>query len=339
MADNYALIKSYAKSPEILSRFSEIVGENNAASYIYSVIIAVSSDDRLQQCTPQSIMKAAARAATLGMSCDPSIGQAYLVPYGNEATFQIGWRGLRDMAYRTGKILYINVNALYEGQEWIEDQMTGQARIEGQATSHNEIGYFAYIETKDHRVNTRYMSKEEIDMHKERYAKGWKRTGSAWQTAYDKMARKTVLKQLLSTWAELSSDENRYFESVDVIDSIEDMPTVDEVTIVEPERRSQAQIMSELGFESKERETYDYDPNEDDEDYDDNGVPKTQSTYMACVAAGEVPYIGMGDAQKVLKDSKGEIDVAWQVIHDMSEERMAANKKSGGKSANQDSLL
>jgi recombination protein RecT len=83
----------------------EVLGSNNtAAAYISSVIIAVGASEALQQCTPKSIAVSALRAATLGLSVDPALGKAYLVPFKNEATLVVGYKGLIDLATRTENI-------------------------------------------------------------------------------------------------------------------------------------------------------------------------------------------------------------------------------------------
>jgi recombination protein RecT len=249
---NYSAIKKYANSEEIKQIFRGIVGNEHAEGYIYSVIVAVSASDQLQQCTPQSIMRSAARAATLGLSCDPALGQAYLVPFKDEATLIPGWRGIRDMAYRTGQIAKINVGFLAEGQEWVEDQLTGDGHIEGIPKSNKPVGYFAYMKTFSGREHSLYMSNEDIQAHKEKYAKGFNRANSAWNTDFHKMAKKTVLSQLLKQWAPLDPTGAVVANLEYAADGIDEMPDPSEVTIIEGEHRNNKQIMNELGFDTDE---------------------------------------------------------------------------------------
>ena len=102
--DNYLKIKAYGQSPEVMQTFSLLLGRS-APHYVQSAIMAVQADDRLLQCTPRSIFSSALRAATLRLSCDPTIGHAWLVPYKNnnkggiyEAQFQVGWKGIQHIA-------------------------------------------------------------------------------------------------------------------------------------------------------------------------------------------------------------------------------------------------
>jgi len=196
-------------------------------------------------------MRSAARAATLNLSCDPALGQAYLVPYKDEATLIPGWRGLRDMAYRTGTVAEINVDFLAEGQTWVRDQLTGSGHIEGVPTSNKPIGYFAYMKTLSGRVNTLYMTIEEIEAHKVQYAKGYKKEESAWNKEFGKMAKKTVLKQMLTQWAALDPLGTEVANLDYAVDSIDDMPSPEKVTVVNPhEGKSNNQLLNEMGYEN-----------------------------------------------------------------------------------------
>ena len=101
---NKSEIVEYMRSDIVRERFADALGaERNAAPYITSVLLAVANSDKLQECSYQSIYTSALRAATLRLSCDQSTGQAYLVPYGKNATLIVGYKGLYDLAIRTGR--------------------------------------------------------------------------------------------------------------------------------------------------------------------------------------------------------------------------------------------
>jgi recombination protein RecT len=341
---NYEIIKRYAKSEEIQQVFQGIVGQDKANGYIYSVIVAVSQNQQLQTCTPQSIMRSAARAATLGLSVDPAIGQAYLVPYKGEATLQPGWRGLRDMAYRTGKVAFLNVGVVAEGQTWVQDQMTGVAKIEGYPTSNKPIGYFSYMKTFTGREHFEYMTIQEIESHRDKYAQGADRAMSAWKTNFDRMARKTVLKRLLSQWAELDPTGSEVMRLEESIESVDNLPDPSIVTVIEPERRDNKLIMAELGFEQGleelEAEFTVIEP--DEVEPEPEPAPKPQAKPQAkpvagrkgktsepgsapemysWVSQGAMPYIGVKDARDMLKECNGDISYAWERLAILSSER------------------
>ncbi len=204
-------IVNYARSDEMVQRFSEIVGNSrNAMAYISSVLIAVAANNKLQECSPQSIMVSAMRAATLRLSCDPSLGQAHLVPFKDKATLVVGYKGLKDMAIRTGRYRYLNVATVFEGQEVVEDQLKGIHSIEGLRNPGSKpIGYMLYFELMDGYSKTFYMTVDEIMDHGKKYSKSFSFSDSPWKTHTEAMMKKTVLRLGLTKWG--------YFDPIDAM--------------------------------------------------------------------------------------------------------------------------
>jgi len=233
-------LASYIRTPETLERFTDLLGANSRA-YIQSVIIAAGSTDDLMKCTPQSIVRSALRAASLGLSCDPALKQAWLVPYNKnigtrdnpqwvkEAQFQPHYKGLHTLAMRTGKYVIINVSPVYKGQRVMEDPLTGLHAVQdgnafGQPAAYNSaytidvtlrrskenerIGWLGYFKTIKGFQKSVWMSSIEIDDHARKYVKDYEKNPN-WNDNEKRavMEMKTVLKQLLS-WADLSGVEN-----------------------------------------------------------------------------------------------------------------------------------
>lgn len=198
-------IQSYLESDIIKTRFADILGERGSVSYISSVLLAVANSPDLQACTPVSIYTSALRAATMRLSVDASTGQAYLVPFKQQATLIVGWKGLYDMAIRTRRYRRIEVHKMYEGETFNEDRLTGAMSIGGAKKSNKVAGWLAIFEMFPPRgevhgtTNALYMTIEEIHAHKERYSKGYDRPDGAWKKATEAMEKKTVLRILLRT--------------------------------------------------------------------------------------------------------------------------------------------
>jgi recombinational DNA repair protein RecT len=140
MENTKIVLSKFMHEPEAIERFTDILGsEKTAQAYVESVLILVAGDENLQACTPMSIYIAAKRAASLGLSCDKSLKQAWLIPYPRkikatkdqpehwiqEAQFQPHYKGLHTLAVRTNKYYIINVGPVYEGQRVLENQITG----------------------------------------------------------------------------------------------------------------------------------------------------------------------------------------------------------------------
>ena len=245
-------LKEYARSPEIVERFAEVVGKQNAGGYISSVLLAVAMNDSLQRCEPKSIISAALRAATLRLSCDPGVGHAYPVPFKGRAVLVIGYKGLINMATRTGKYRFINAGPLYEGETFDEDRISGFGQIGGSRTSSKVIGYIASFQLVAGYGKTIYMSVDEIHELAKRYSKSYGMSDSAWKTNTADMERKTILRRLITRWGYLDpSDAMLVTENTedDFIEGeeVNDLPAPEEVTQREQlPPMTEAEIVSDL---------------------------------------------------------------------------------------------
>lgn len=260
-------ITNYMEAPIVKARFANMMGERGASTYINSILLAVAESQSLQKCTPVSIYTQALRAATLRLSVDPGIGQAYMVPFGARATLIVGYKGLHDMAVRTGKYRYINVGPVYEGEEVIEDRITGFHRLAGHKAGDKIVGWLGAFEMTNGYAKTLYMPVDEIHAHAKQYSKSYGDPKSPWTTETPKMDRKTVLRLLLRRWGYIDPSD------VQILDEIEEEPTTieGEFNAIESElekrapeeKRTEAQNLHDLGFETnpdpvpaKERDAY-----------------------------------------------------------------------------------
>ena len=67
-----------------------------------NVLQVVQSNSLLSKADPMSVFMSAATAASMNLSVNPSLGEAYIVPFKGQAQFQVGWKGLVQLAQRTG---------------------------------------------------------------------------------------------------------------------------------------------------------------------------------------------------------------------------------------------
>lgn len=203
-----ATLKSMINDERTKNKFKEMLG-NKAAGFLTSLMNTTNGNDQLQQADPNSILKAGAIAATLDLPIDPNLGFAYIVPYNNkgknEAQFQMGYKGFVQLAIRTGQYKRINVTELYEGQFESYDPITDELKYNLDNRLSDEIThYVAYFQTINGFEKYNVMSKEEIENHAKKFSKTYSYKGSSWQTNFNTMAKKTVLKLLLSKFGILS---------------------------------------------------------------------------------------------------------------------------------------
>lgn len=164
---------------------------------------AVSSNPKLAECTPQSFLAAMMTAAQLGMEVNMPTGQAWLIPYFNrkksvmECQFQLGYKGLLDLVYRSGDVSTVQAQVVYENDEFeysfgLEPTLrhVPARKDRGEATH-----VYAVFRTKDGGFGFEVMSMEDVRSHAQKYSQSF---GSGpWQTNFEEMAKKTVLKRCL----------------------------------------------------------------------------------------------------------------------------------------------
>jgi recombinase, phage recT family len=201
-------LKALVNADVTKKKFQEMLG-NKAAGFLTSLMNTTNGNAQLQQADPNSILKAGAIAATLDLPIDPNLGFAYIVPYNNkgknEAQFQMGYKGFVQLAIRTGQYKRINVTELYEGQFESYDPITDELKYNLDNRLSDEIThYVAYFQTINGFEKYNVMSKEEIETHAKKFSKTYSYKGSSWQTNFNTMAKKTVLKLLLSKFGILS---------------------------------------------------------------------------------------------------------------------------------------
>jgi recombination protein RecT len=179
---------------------------NNKDAFAASMIELFSNDKNLQKCDPRKVAMEAFKAATLKLPLSKSLGFAYVVPYKNEPTFIIGYKGLIQLAQRTGQYEYINADAVFEGELVGFDKLTGAVDVTGKKLSEKIIGYFAYIETVNGFKKALYWSKEKVLEHAQKYSPSFGSSYSPWQKQFDDMAIKTVLRQLISKYGIMTTE-------------------------------------------------------------------------------------------------------------------------------------
>ena len=206
------------------------------------VLTALSANPKLQVCTPQSFLGAMMQAAQLGVEPNTPLGQAYLIPYKNkgidEVQFQLGYKGLIDLAYRSGEITDIQAHEVHENDEF-EYELGLNAKLR-HIPALKERGpvilYYAVWHTKSGGYGFEVMSVEDIKEHAKKYSKAAQSSYSPWTTNFDSMAKKTVLKQALK-YAPLKTDFVRAVAQDETIKTNIDVNMADmpDETVIEAE--------------------------------------------------------------------------------------------------------
>ena len=160
---------------------------------------AVSKSRKLQQCEPSSFLAAMMEAAQLGLEPNTTLGHAYLIPYGNLCQFVVGYRGLLDLAWRSGEVKDVQSETVYQNDTWeYELGMDPKLRhVPADRDRGDPVRYYAIIRMKDGGSVSAVMSKEDVTRHAQKYSKSYNKSDSPWRTSFDEMAKKTLLRRVL----------------------------------------------------------------------------------------------------------------------------------------------
>ena len=198
------------------SRFDELLGKR-APQFISSVVSLVNADQTMQMAfyeSPMTVVQAALKAATFDLPVDQNLGYAYIVPFKNKgkmtANFILGWKGMHQLALRTGSYKTINVVDIREGELKSYNRLTEEVDIRFEEDEDARealpiIGYVGYYRLVNGAEKTIYMTVKQIENHEKRFRKG-DYMGKGWREDFDAMARKTVYRRLIGKWGVMSID-------------------------------------------------------------------------------------------------------------------------------------
>lgn len=166
-------------------------------------LTAISVNPKLAECSQKSFLGALMNAAQLGLEPNTPLGQAYILPFKNkgemEAQFQIGYKGLIDLAHRSGEFKTIYAHTVYENDEF--DYELGLDQVLKHKPAKKDRGKAIYYYAVYHLTNGGYgfyvMSRDDVKAHMERFSKSAGAGYSPWSTDFDEMAKKTVIKKVL----------------------------------------------------------------------------------------------------------------------------------------------
>lgn len=212
--------------------------KENKGAFTTSLMELFTSDPQFMLCDPNALMSEAVKAAGLRLPINKQLGQAYIIVFKNKdkvtgqlvptPTLVIGTRGYVNLALRTNKYTNINKGTIYEGEFKGFDKITGALDVSGTKTSDVPVGYFAYFKETSGFEKIMYMSLDDVCKFAKTFSptvkfnnkitwQGLKEVaikqsvngeggGLGWYAGFQDMAEKTVLRQLLTKWGELSVD-------------------------------------------------------------------------------------------------------------------------------------
>lgn len=195
------------RNDSVKKQFEKILGQKSQG-FMSSVLQVTQNNKLLEKADPMTVLNAALTAAALDLPINQSLGYSYIVPFKGKAQFQIGWKGYVQLAQRTGQYKAINVVEVYENQfrsfNAMTEELDADFTIEGEGKAVGYIGYFKLLNGYEKTV---YWSRSKVEKHATKYSQSYKRNSGVWadgEDGFTAMAKKTVLKLMLSQWGIMS---------------------------------------------------------------------------------------------------------------------------------------
>lgn len=179
------------------------------------------ADEELQSCEVMTFIAAMIECSRLGLEPNSALGQAYLVPTKvdgvDKVEVQIGYKGMIELAYRSGKIKSIYTNEVRSNDEFYIDYGLDQKLVHRPFLGEDRgdvIGYYAVYHLESRGSSFLFMTVSEVKAHSKKYLKSF--NNSLWDSEFDAMARKTVIKRLLK-YAPLSVEVQQTFSKDELV--------------------------------------------------------------------------------------------------------------------------
>ncbi len=233
------MMSSILDAEKMRGRFDELLGKR-APQFISSLVTMVNADPNMQQAfyeSPMTVIQAGLKAATFDLPIDQNLGYAYLMPFNNskrnadgtwtkkkEVAFILGYKGMYQLALRSGCYKTISVTDVREGELKSYNRLTEEIEIEfiedeDERDSKEVIGYVGYYKLVNGAEKTIYMTIKQLKAHEQKYRKG-SEMGKGWKENFDAMCRKTIMRQLIGKYGIMSIDYQTREAAVQVANQI-----------------------------------------------------------------------------------------------------------------------
>lgn len=199
------------RSEKIKTKFNELL-KGNSSIFLSAVQTVWQGTPALKECDPESLLFAVLQIATMNLRPDTGLGYVYIIPYKGKAQVQLGYKGFIQLTQRSREIRTLNACPVYRGQLIKYDPLHGHEFDFTVKASGEPIGFACYLELNTGFRKVDYITYQEATQHGKKFSKTFGRSDSVWNTNFEAMAMKTVIKRVLSKFAPLSFELQKAIE-------------------------------------------------------------------------------------------------------------------------------
>jgi recombination protein RecT len=206
--------KSFLMREDVQKNISELLGNIQKSKQFTTALLQIVNGSNLVNADPQSVYIAAMNAATLNLNVNPLLGHCYFIGFKNNRTqktdiqFILGYKGLIQLAIRSGQYKSIDSMVIYENEEPKWDKLTAKLSLNGKDGTGKVSGFYAYFETNNGFFKSQYWTVEKVTKHAKKYSKQKDfKTGelsNVWKNEFESMGCKTVLNSILKKYGIVS---------------------------------------------------------------------------------------------------------------------------------------
>ncbi len=227
--NNLPQLKQTLNAPSVKAKFEEMLGKR-APQFMTSITSVVQNNSLLQKADVNSIVMGAAIAASMDLPLNANLGYAALVPFNSKdgcfAQIQIMVKGWTELFLRSGQCQSIICETVFEGQLVKKNKFTGEYIFDEDSKKSDKIvGFMAYFRLTNGFEKYEYMTIEEVKAHAQKFSQTYRKGAGIWKEHFEEMAKKTVLKKLLTKWAPKSIEMQQMaiFDQAVVEGKVEDL--------------------------------------------------------------------------------------------------------------------
>ena len=267
-------------TPTYQKFISQTLGDKKKAErYTAAIMSAVATNPQLQQCEAKTILSGSLLAESLGLAHSPQLGQYYLVPFKvkekngipqhYDATFVLGYKGYIQLAVRSGQYRHINAMEIKQGELAYYNPFDDEIELNpiqdfDERQKAETVGYYAMFEYLNGFKKVLYWSKKQMLQHADKYSPAfsaqayekllngdipqnelWKYS-SFWYKDFDGMAKKTMLRQLISKWGVMSTDMVQALESDNAVMNVSGSEFIPTIPVEEPEMPAEPETVDNI---------------------------------------------------------------------------------------------
>jgi recombination protein RecT len=267
-------------TPTYQKLIAQTLGDKKKAErYTAAIMSAVATNPKLQQCEAKTILSGSLLAESLGLAHSPQLGQYYLVPFKvkgengvpqhYDATFVLGYKGYIQLAVRSGQYRHINAMEIKQGELAYYNPFDDEIELNpiqdfDERQKAETVGYYAMFEYLNGFKKVLYWSKKQMLQHADKHSPAfsaqayeklqngeipqnelWKYS-SFWYKDFDGMAKKTMLRQLISKWGVMSTDMVQAMESDNAVMNVSGSEFIPTMPVEEPETPAEPETVDNL---------------------------------------------------------------------------------------------